>query len=345
MKKLLTCIISLVLAGVCLTACGSSGDDNKEKTTTKAAETTASEIESEAEESSEQVPESDPLVLTTGTANAGRLSLTATQLVMTPDFTVNTCFDNKIAKAGDLVYVLSEDVLRTYEEKDGALAQKDEIKLDKKYKMMCADNNGNVYVSNFMNPMLIFKDGKLDYTTTVKNSTAVSPDGKFGVSYFVSPDDLKKITINADFTTTEEPLKLSECHIKTVSSVTITDKHIMISGSNDAEDADHLIFVYDLNGKFERTLDDTTNDFGLGSVTNVMETDNYILALDGNMRRVVLWTTDGNCIGSIDDGDLFGTSYPWLCGLQNTKDGIYVSLVEDREDDVSEYLAYKLDVK
>ena len=32
------------------------------------------------------------------------------------------------------------------------------------------------------------------------------------------------------------------------------------------------------------------------------------------MREVVLWTKDGAYIGEADDGELFGTNYPWFCG-------------------------------
>lgn len=51
------------------------------------------------------------------------------------------------------------------------------------------------------------------------------------------------------------------------------------------------------------------------------------------MRTVILWDNDGKYIGEVNDGDLFGTNYPWISGLMQTKDGnIYVSMVEERID-------------
>ena len=89
----------------------------------------------------------------------------------------------------------------------------------------------------------------------------------------------------------------------------------------------------------------TDSDGGsLGSVTFIAETANGYLALDGNMREVVLWTKDGTYIGEVDDSDLFGTSYPWFCGGTKLADGsILVIMTEDRADESAmELVAFKL---
>ena len=82
----------------------------------------------------------------------------------------------------------------------------------------------------------------------------------------------------------------------------------------------------------------------MGSVTFVTETANGYLALDGNMREVVLWTKDGAYIGEADDSDLFGTSYPWFCGGTKLADGsILAIMTEDRADESAmELVAFKL---
>lgn len=62
------------------------------------------------------------------------------------------------------------------------------------------------------------------------------------------------------------------------------------------------------------------------------------------MRSVVLWNTDGAFIGEIDDGDLFGTDYPWLCAADLQPDGsIVLLLTEDRDDNSAmELVAFRL---
>ena len=87
-----------------------------------------------------------------------------------------------------------------------------------------------------------------------------------------------------------------------------------------------------------------TGPDNLGSVTYVAETANGFLALDGNMREIVLWTKDGTYIGTADDGDLFGTNYPWFAhGTQLSDGSILVLMTEERPDrSAMEVLVYQL---
>ena len=128
-----------------------------------------------------------------------------------------------------------------------------------------------------------------------------------------------------------------------VSDVFITKDYILISG-NAADDSGHKLFMFDHSGKYLKTLADE-EDGSLGSITGAVQTDNGILAVDGNMRSVILWDNDGKFIGEADDGDLFGTDYPWISGLNQTKDGkIYVSMVEERADNSwDEMIMFQLD--
>ena len=75
---------------------------------------------------------------------------------------------------------------------------------------------------------------------------------------------------------------------------------------------EQAIFVYDVNGNLQLTLGD--KEFGepdsLGSISAVLETQNGFMGIDGNMRAVCLWTSDGTFIGTLEDTDLFGTYYP-----------------------------------
>ena len=91
---------------------------------------------------------------------------------------------------------------------------------------------------------------------------------------------------------------------------------------------------------------DPTSSFGLGSVTFTAKTANGFLAMDGTMREVVLWAADGTWLGAVEDGDLFGTYYPWFATGDVMDDGsILVVMTEDRADgSAMEAIAFKLSI-
>ena len=91
---------------------------------------------------------------------------------------------------------------------------------------------------------------------------------------------------------------------------------------------------------------DPTSSFGLGSVTFTAKTANGFLAMDGNMREVVLWAADGTWLGAVEDSDLFGTYYPWFATGDVMDDGsILVVMTEDRADgSAMEAIAFKLSI-
>lgn len=84
--------------------------------------------------------------------------------------------------------------------------------------------------------------------------------------------------------------------------------------------------------------------FGLGSISFATSTPNGFLALDGNMREVVLWSTDGTWLGAVSDGDLFGTGYPWIAAADVDEDGSILVVMSDTREDESadEVLVFKL---
>ena len=93
-------------------------------------------------------------------------------------------------------------------------------------------------------------------------------------------------------------------------------------------------------------LTDEAGD-ALGSITFIAQIPGGFLGMDGNMRDVVLWSADGTYLGSIEDHDLFGTSYPWFCGGAVLDDGsILVIMTEDRDDESAmELVAFKLSIQ
>ena len=70
------------------------------------------------------------------------------------------------------------------------------------------------------------------------------------------------------------------------------------------------------------------------------------MALDGNMRDVVLWAEDGTWLGALEGEDIFGTYYPWFATADVMDDGsILVVMTEERADDSAmEAIAFKISV-
>ncbi|MGN0631548.1 MAG: hypothetical protein ACI4JN_09500 [Ruminococcus sp.] len=285
----------------------------------------------------------EPLITETGTVTAGSYSLTAKQIVASESILPNDIFDNRVAVVGDTMYALSDYHLYIFK-LNGTDAQLQEtVELEEDYSHMSSDENGNVYISGFMGPLLVYRDGKQTDAPDVEDQFVISRDGSFGVEYFTKPDEVSKVTMNADGTVSRETLPIGTDIISMVSDVFITKDYILISGSA-ADESGHKLFVFDHSGKYLKTLADE-EDGSLGSITGAVQTDKGILAVDGNMRSVILWDTDGKYIGEADDGDLFGTYYPWISGLNQTKDGkIYVSMVEERADNSwDEMIMFQLD--
>ena len=124
------------------------------------------------------------------------------------------------------------------------------------------------------------------------------------------------------------------------------DEYIYVTGSP-VEGSGHTVFVYDHSGALQMQLKgDPTATIGLGSITYITKTVNGFLALDGNMRDVVLWTADGTWLGAVEDKDIFGTYYPWFATADAMDDGsILAVMTEDRADgSAMEAIAFKIKV-
>ncbi len=285
----------------------------------------------------------EPLITETGTADIGSYSLTAKQIIASESILPNDIFDNRVVVVGDTMYALSDYHLYILKVNGTEAELQETVEFENDYSHMSSDENGNVYISGFMGPLLVYRDGKQTDAPDVEDQFVISRDGSFGVEYFTSPDEVNKVTINADGTVSRETLPIDSDIISMVSDVFITKDYILISGSA-ADESGHKLFVFDHSGKHLKTLTDE-EDGPLGSITGAVQTDNGILAVDGNMRSVMLWDNDGKFVGEADDGDLFGTDYPWISGLNQTKDGkIYVSMVEERADNSwDEMIMFQLD--
>lgn len=284
-----------------------------------------------------------PIVAETGTVEVDSYNLTANQIIASESILPNDIFDNRVVVTGDTMYVLSDCHLYIFTLNGSDAALQETVQLEEDYDHMSADDSGNVYISAFMSPILVYRDGKQTDALEIDSEFAVSPDGSFGIKFFTSADDVSKITIQKDGSVKEEALSIQSDLIDLISEVFVTEDYIVISGSA-SDDSGHKVFVLDHDGAYIKTLSGSDGD-SLGSITGAIQTKNGILAIDGNLRNITLWDNEGNYLGTADDGQLFGTDYPWISGLYQAPDGkIYVSMVEERPDQSwDELILFQLD--
>ena len=270
----------------------------------------------------------------------GTHTLTAQFLPMAEPFVTYETFDHDIVVIGDKVYLLSDCALYQYAYDGDSLTFVKEIELPGEYEILEKGADGNLVLSRFMEPVFGHNGDSAQFSYDGPDKFAVAPGGTWGISWFVSGDDCELYTFQ-NGALTGSPFPFAE--VDTVSQVCIDSSYILVSGSS-KEDGDHYLFVYDYSGQLQLQLAGDPNSIGLGSITYATSTPNGFLALDGNMREVVLWTADGTWIGSADDGDLFGTSYPWIAAADMAEDGsILIVMSEERADEsADEVLVFKL---
>ncbi|MDD5923410.1 MAG: hypothetical protein PUC88_01320 [Clostridia bacterium] len=236
-------------------------------------------------------------------------------------------FKHNVAVVGDKVYMLNDGVLNQYSYDGKKLTFDKKIELEDEYDYIQATEDGFIWLSAHINPLISLKDGVQTASYDGTKYVTMDPSGKWGISWFTG-SECEKITIS-DGALTSAALPLEG--VDSISYIFIDDKYIYACGSA-ADDSGHKVFVYDKDGKLQKTLADADGE-GLGSITFVTSTSNGFIGFDGNMRTVVLWNKDGAYIGEADDADLFGTSYPWFCASAKMKDGsIFTIMTEERED-------------
>jgi len=281
-----------------------------------------------------------PFSGSTVSQTVGAYTLTAQFLPMGETMVTYETFNHDIAVVGDKVYLLSDCVLYQYAYDGAALSVGKEIPLDSEYEVLEKGADGNIILSNFMEPVIGHDGEAVQFSYEGPEKFTVAPGATWGISWFYSGDECQLYSFH-DGALTGSPFPFPE--VDSISQVSIDSQYILVSGSAKA-DGEQYIFVYDYSGALQMQLGGEPNGFGLGSITYATSTSNGFLALDANMREVVLWTADGTWIGAVDDGDLFGTSYPWFAAADIADDGSILVVMSDTRADESadEVLVFKL---
>ena len=249
-------------------------------------------------------------------------------------------FSGRIASVGESLYVLLDNVLYEYTLGD-KLTLKSTMELDDDYEELSADQSGNLYLTGFMSPMLTIKDGAVIATNDDIDKAVIHSSGTWGVSWFYG-SETEKVVFDGNKASKEAWPAISQDRLNTVC---LSEDHIILAGA-DADTENEAIWILDTEGNQQMELGNQEygGEQSLGSITNVQETENGFIGLDGNMRDVFFWKSDGRLLGSAEDSELFGTDYPWISTAARLSDGtVLVGLTEDRADkSATEFIVYRI---
>lgn len=280
----------------------------------------------------------EPFSAENRTAMLGNIAINSQWIPISAPLVTKETFEHAVAyAAGGNVYILTDGVLKRYTMDGAELVYDSDVAVDGEFDAIQVSNDGSLWLSAFMEPLSCYTDGTLVASYEDTDSVCMAPDGTWGISWF-SSNECQKITISGGNMTTQDMIF---AEVDTISHLMVDNSYIYVCGSN--VDGDHYVFVYNPDGTLAMTLDGDS-DWGLGSVTFVAKTATGFMGLDANMRELVFWSADGTYLGSLEDGDVFGTSYPWFCGGAVLPDGsILVIMTEDRADQSAmELVAFQL---
>lgn len=283
--------------------------------------------------------EGEPFSASGATAFAGTIQVSSQWLPFEDLVMTRETFDHAAAVIGDKVYVLTDGgVVKQYTFDGTSLVFEADLGANEDWSYIQATEDGSLWIGGFMEELTVWKDGVQTAAYDGPDYVSMHPSGTWGISWFSGPD-CEKLTFSGGAMTTA-PLSFPE--VSTISHLTVDQDYIYVCGYA-ADDSGHKVFIYDADGTLQYTLLDEDNDC-LGSVTFMAQTSTGFIGLDGNMREVVCWSADGTHMGALDDGELFGTDYPWFCGGAMMDDGsILVIMTETRSDESAmELVAFKL---
>ncbi len=272
--------------------------------------------------------EGTPFSATDKSATAGSLNIQSKWIKLDEHISTFETFDHSVAAVGNNIYLLIDGELRKCALVDGTLAFVEEIELpEDDYESVEATSDGTLWLSGSMNDIICIKNDKIATTYEDIDNLAMHPSGTWGINYFTS-NECSKVTFNGD-SYTSVPMNFKE--VDTIMHLNVDENNIYVCGSA-ADDSGHKVFVYNADGKLQKTLCDAEGE-GLGSITFMAKSANRYIGFDGNMRDVLLWDNDGKFVAEISAEDLFSTSYPWFCNSALLPDGSIITIMtEERED-------------
>lgn len=259
---------------------------------------------------------------------AGSLNIQSQWIKLDEHISTFETFDHSVAAVGNNIYLIVDGELRKCILVDGVLAFDKVIELpEDDYESVEATSDGTLWLSGSMNDIICIKNDKIATTYEDIDNLAMHPSGTWGINYFTS-SECSKVTFNGE-SYTSVPMNFKE--VDTIMHLNVDENNIYVCGSA-ADDSGHKVFVYNADGKLQKTLCDAKGE-GLGSVTFMAKSANGYIGFDGNMRDVLIWDNDGKFVAEISGDELFSTNYPWFCNSALLPDGSIITIMtEERED-------------
>ena len=177
--------------------------------------------------------------------------------------------------------------LKHYDYDGNSLKFAEDIVLDAEYEDISADTTGTLWLANFMEPLISWKDGTQTASYEGPDHVTMHPSGAWGISWFSSAE-CEKITLSGG-TLKTEPLVFKEVDL--IQHLLIDENHIYVCGSA-VDESGHKVFIYDSNGALQMTLADSDGG-GLGSITFITETANGYSRIIENNPTVYLTSKGG----------------------------------------------------
>ncbi len=281
--------------------------------------------------------EGERIVSEDTTSQVGNFTITGQNIPLEESMEVIDIFSTRIANSADAKIWLGYDEMLTEYSLSDTLSAPSQFELDEGFTEINADINGNLFVSDFGSDLVRINPDKSKVVyTTVDDYLAMHKSGEWGLTYFLG-SEVEKVNINGDVATVEP--YLAEGEFFEVDEIRFTENYTALFGSEIDGDTEKIMII-DSNKTPMFILggdDFSEDDDYLGSVTDIVETANGFIAVDGNMREFLFWDKSGNFIGTLSDSDILGSSYPWISDMELQDDGSILVVYSEERSDASGY--------
>ena len=254
-----------------------------------------------------------------------------------------TNIDNQVVVQDDMVYVSCPDKksITSYKLENAVMTQEDRITVEKEYELMTTDDTNKLYLSTGTGKIDVFEDMKKVMETNISHDVVMHKSGDWGITHWINTDPMKvsfkdgvmqeEAWVLANFGTDDH-----QGYFGNISSIGISDNHIMISGYAKDKTGD-AIMVYDFDGNEVMLLTDA-NEKHPGYTVGIVETANGFMSA-GFAGNLHFWTKEGTYIGKINASDLLGSQSVSPTNIQLLDDGsVMLAFIDTRADQSADEL-------
>lgn len=232
------------------------------------------------------------------------------------------------------------------------------LKLPNKIEHLSKTDSGLVVAASGVFESYVLDHGKKLFDCKASGHFEVEPGGKWGIVPWVN-STVELVELSKDSCKSQEWVlkNLSDDakrqgFFKNVNTSAVIGDKIYMGGIpaakiNDGEP--RIVVIYDKAGKELGRFGSTDKSFGddsFGWIHGISACGKNVCAVDGNFRRMSVWSTDGKFIGAVKLATLFGLPAPvaWINDIAQAKDGaVFIPAAQERgASGVSEGLVFRV---